>query len=155
MPQLRVLDENGQVGIMPTKEALTLARERELDLVLIAANAQPPVARIVEFSKFLYNEEKKLAHQKKGASKSMVKDINLSLFAGKADTDRFIEKAKEFLQDGHQVRINLALRGREMAKQDMAFAKVKEFLSQIPEGVPNKEPRLEGRVIRVVISRKH
>ena len=111
-PTLRVIDAEGkQVGVTSKEEALKIAQERELDLVLIAPHAEPPVAKIIDFKKFLYQEEKKLKEAKKGIKKSIVKDINLSLFIAQGDLDRLSEKAREFVTDGSQVRLNLALKG--------------------------------------------
>ena len=155
MPTLRVIDEDGkQIGILSKQEALSVAQEKELDLVLIAPKANPPVAKVIDFKKFLYQEEKKQKEAKKGIKKSIVKDIKLSLFIGPADLERLINKAKEFLEEGNQVRLNLTLRGREIAKKNMAFDLIKKFISNLGEVNIAKEPRLEGRVIRAVIAKK-
>jgi translation initiation factor IF-3 len=152
---LRVIDaESKQIGIIPKQEALQMAQERNQDLVLIAPNANPPVAKIIDFKKFLYQEEKKLKEAKKGIKKSIVKDIKLSLFIGAADLQRLINKAKEFLQEGSQLRINLMLKGREVTKKTMAFDLMKNFIAQLQEVNIAKEPRLEGRVLRAVVSKK-
>ncbi len=154
-PTLRVIDEDGkQIGILSKQEALRVAQEKELDLVLIAPKANPPVAKVIDFKKFLYQEEKKQKEAKKGIKKSIVKDIKLSLFIGPADLERLINKAKEFLEEGNQVRLNLTLRGREIAKKNMAFDLIKKFISNLGEVNIAKEPRLEGRVIRAVIAKK-
>lgn len=116
--------------------------------------AKPPVAKIIDFKKFLYQEEKKLKEAKKGIKKSIVKDIKLSLFIGAADLERFETKAKEFLEEGSQVRLNLTLKGREMAKRDMGLELMSKFIGSLGEVNISKEPRLEGRVIRAVIARK-
>lgn len=152
---MRVIDENGeQIGVLSKQEALDLARNRGLDLVLIAAKANPPVAKITDFKKFLYNQEKKLKEAKKGAKKSGVKDVQLSLFIGPADFERMVKKGKEFVDDGNQLRINLALRGREVIKRDMAIDVVKKYIALMGDINISKEPRLEGRVVRAVLSKK-
>jgi len=152
---LRVIDDKGkQVGILNRDEAIRIAQEKDLDLVLIAAKASPPVAKIIDFKKFLYQEKKKEQEAKKGIKKSVVKDLNLSLFIGQADLQRIINKGLSFLKDGNQLRINLTLKGREVAKRDMAFALVKKYITSLGEVNVSKEPRLEGRVIRTVIARK-
>ena len=154
-PTLRVIDgEGNQVGVLSKEEALRIARERELDLVLIAPKAVPPVAKITDFKKFLYQEEKKLKEAKKGIKKSIVKDIKLSLFIAQGDLERIEEKAKEFLDGGNQLRINLTLKGREMGKRDMAFDLIKKFIGSLGETTVSKEPRQEGRVVRAVLARK-
>jgi len=152
---LRVINQKGgQVGILSKFEAIAKAQEQGLDLVLIAKNAKPPVAKITDFKKFLYQEEKKIKEAKKGAKKSDVKDIQLSLFMGDHDKQRFINKTKEFLEEGHQVRLNLTLRGREIVKRQMALDFMKGFINNLELVNISKEPRFEGRVVRAVVSRK-
>lgn len=152
---LRVVDhESKQIGLLTKEEAMKMAMEREADLVLIAPNAKPPVAKLIDFKKFLYQEGKKLKDSKKGIKKSTVKDIKISLFIAEGDLKRFEEKTKEFLAEGNQVRINLSLKGREMGKKDMAVRKAKEFIARLGDVNVSKEPKVEGRVIRAVVSRK-
>lgn len=154
-PTLRVIDDQGkQVGVLTKQEALKIAVEKELDLVLIAAAAKPPVAKIIDFKKFLYQEKKKEQEAKKGIKKSTTKDLNLSLFIGAADLERLINKGKEFIKDGNQLRINLTLRGREIVKRQMAFDLMKKYIGNLGEVNISKEPRIEGRVIRAVVAKK-
>ena len=152
---LRVIDEKGeQIGVLSKDEALRKAQDAGLDLVLIAPKAQPPVAKIIDFKKFLYQEEKKAKEAKKGIKKSTTKDISLSLFIAEGDLTRLENKAKEFLAEGHQVRINLTLRGREMGKKPMAFDLVNKFINSLGEINISKPPKIEGRVIRSVVAKK-
>lgn len=152
---MRVIDAKGeQVGVLTKQEALTLAGQQQLDLVLIAPKANPPVAKITDYKKFLYNQEKKLKEAKKGAKKGGVKDIQLSLFIGPADFERMIKKGNEFITDGNQVRLNLTLRGREIVKRDMALELMKKYIEQLGDVNISKEPRFEGRVVRAVVSKK-
>jgi len=154
-PKLRVIDEiNHQIGILTKEEALKLAKEKGLDLVLIAPSADPPVARIIDFNKFLYQLEKKEKEAKKGAKKGVVKDIKLSLFIGPADLERLINKGKEFLEEGYQLRLSLNLKGREISKQKMAFDLINRFIAGLGEVNVTKPAKLEGRVIRTVVARK-
>ena len=153
--ELRVIDAEGkQIGLLSRDAAVRQAQEQGLDLVLIAPKANPPVAKITDFKKFLYNQEKKQKEAKKGAKKSTVKDIQLSLFIGPADLERMISKTKEFLEEGNQVRLNLAMRGREVTKKDMGFELLHKFIATLGEVNVSKEPRLEGRVIRAVVAPK-
>jgi translation initiation factor IF-3 len=150
-----VVDEKGeQVGVLTKQQALQEAETREMDLVLIAPHAQPPVAKIIDFKKFLYQEEKKQQEAKKGIKKSIVKDIKMSLFIGDADLERLIKKGREFLEEGNQLRLNLTLKGREVAKSSMAFELIKKFIADLGDVNVSKEPRLEGRVVRAVVSKK-
>lgn len=152
---LRVINEKAeQLGILTRDEALRKSQEMGLDLVLIAPKAQPPVAKIIDFKKFLYQEEKKAKEAKKGIKKSSTKDIYLSLFIAEADLLRMENKAKEFLAEGHQVRINLSLQGRELSKKTMAFNLVNTFISNLGEVNVSKLPKIEGRVIRSIVAKK-
>lgn len=153
--KLRVIAADGeQVGVLTKQEALNKAQSLSLDLVLIAPKAVPPVAKIIDFKKFLYQEEKKQKEAKKGIKKSIVKDIKLSLFIGPADLERLISKSQEFLDEGNQLRINLTLKGREVVKRDMAIELVKSFIAQLGDVNVSKEPRVEGRVVRAVVAKK-
>ncbi len=152
---MRVIDGEGkQVGLLSKQEALRIAQEREMDLVLIAPKAVPPVAKIVNFKKFLYQEEKKEHSARRGIKKSIVKDLKLSLFIGPADLERLERRGKEFIDEGNQLRLNLTLRGREMVKKDMAFALMRKVITALGDVNVSKEPKLEGRVIRAVVAKK-
>lgn len=152
---MRVIDDQGkQVGVLSKQEALNIALNKELDLVLIAPRANPPVAKIIDFKKFLYQEKKKEQEAKKGIKKSTTKDISLSLFIGPADFDRLVNKGIEFIKEGNQLRLNLTLRGREIVKKQMAFDVINKFISRLGEVNIAKEPRFEGRVIRAVLAKK-
>ncbi len=152
---LRVVDsESKQIGVLSKDEALRLAQEQEKDLVLISPRANPPVAKIIDFKKFLYQEEKKQKEARKGVRKGVVKDIKFGLFIAEADLERLVHKAQEFLEEGHQVRLNLTLRGREMGKKDLAIELAYKFIARLGDLNIAKEPRVEGRVIRAVVSRK-
>ncbi len=154
-PQLRVIDSEGkQIGLLSTQEAQDEARQRELDLILIAPTSSPPVAKIIDFKKFLYQEQKKQKEAKKGVKKSTVKDIKFSLFIAEADLKRLVNKGQGFLKDGNQVRLNLTLKGREMGKREMAIALVNKFIGMLGELNISKEPKLEGRVVRAVVAHK-
>lgn len=155
VPSLRVIDKEGkQVGVLSRFEALQKAQEMETDLVLIAPRAVPPVAKLIDFKKFLYQEEKKLSDAKKGIKKSKVKDIKLSLFIAEGDLNRLRNRTKEFLDEGNQVRINLLFRGREIGKRQMGFDLINKFLASLGDINISKEPRLMGRIISTVVFRR-
>lgn len=154
-PELRVIDAQGhQVGVLSKQDALRKAQETNEDLVLIAPNAKPPVAKIIDFKKFLYQESKKEKEAKKGVKKSTVKDVPISLFMGEADRDRLVAKARDFLSEGNQVRINMKLVGREMGRVPMALDHMRSFILALGDINVSKEPRLEARVVRAVVARK-
>lgn len=153
--EFRVIDEKGeQLGVMSRQDALQTARDKGIDLVLIASKAEPAVVKVIDYHKFLYQEEKKNKESKKGQKKSGTKDIKLSLFAGEQDVERFQKRAHEFLEKGYQVRIKMPLRGRELGKKQMALETVQEFVAGLGEVTAAVEPKIQGRVILAIVARK-
>lgn len=154
-PELRVLNSLGeQIAVMSKADALAKAQAEELDLVLIAEHAKPPVVKLIDFKKFLYQEEKKQKEARKGIKKGVVKDLKLSLFIGPADLERILNRGIEFLKDGNQLRLNLGLRGREMGKTKMAFDLINNCIAKLGDVNVAKPPKLEGRIVRAVVARK-
>lgn len=149
--ELRVIDNEGKnLGIISKEEALRKAQDLGLDLVLIAPQAIPPVAKIIDFKKFLYQENKKERKSKSG-QKGGTKDINLGLFIAENDLQRLIKKGQEFIKNGFQLRLNLSLRGREITKKQRGFDIINRFINNLGEVKISKPPKLEGRVIRSVV----
>lgn len=128
---MRLIGEAGQqLGILPLEEALNLAKERGLDLIEISEKANPPVCRIIDSGKYLYQIEKKARDQK--TRKSEVKGIRLGFATAKHDLKLKAKQAETFLKEGHKVKIELILRGRQKIHKDIAEEKIKELLSFIP-----------------------
>ena len=122
---IRVIDEKGQqIGIMSKQEALQLAKERSLDLILITDKANPPVCKLIDYGKFLYQQKKK---EKKKKS-SQVKGIRLRFNISPHDMKTRAKQAMEFLEDGDRVRIEMLLRGREKGLREFAKEKIDKFL---------------------------
>lgn len=138
-PQLRVIDENGEhVGVITTEEARRLAAERELDIVVIQPNAEPPVAKIVDFGKYKFEKEKEARKQKANAKTVEVKGIRLSVRIAPHDFDIRKEKALEFLEDGNKVKVEIILRGREKRFGDQARQVIEQFVSALNAATPVK-----------------
>lgn len=138
--ELRVTDEKGeQIGIMSREEALKLAQEKELDLIEVAPMATPPVARIMDYGKYLYREGKEWRKQKAKQKKDLLKIIRLNLNTGLNDLKIKAKKADEFLNEGLRVQIELVLKGRTKYQKtfsDLAKQKIEDFLKIIT--VPTK-----------------
>jgi translation initiation factor IF-3 len=135
-PEVRLIDENGKrLGIKPTDEALNIAYEKGLDLVLVSPKAQPPVAKFLDFGKFVYQQEKQLQKQKLKHKKTEVKVVRLSLRIGKHDLKIRVEQAIKFLQKGHKVKIELVLRGRELQHIELGKKLLNDFLDQVKEQI--------------------
>lgn len=140
---------------MSVKDALKLAKEKGLDLIEIAPHAKPPVARIMSFDKFRYQEEKKEKKKRLQKSGQKMKQIQISVREAIHDLERKAKKINEFLNDGHRVEIILTLRGREKANKDWARHKLDEFMKLItPDHKVVMEPRLLGRGFVVQIIKK-
>lgn len=149
-PELRVTDENGeQIGIISREEALKLAQEKGLDLIEVAPMANPPVARIMDYGKYLYREEKEERKQKAKQKKDLLKIIRLNLNTGLNDMKIKAKKADEFLNEGLRVQIELVLKGRAKYQKtfsDLAKQRIEEFLKIISVPVKiiselKKQPR--------------
>ncbi len=151
--EVRVVDEQGEmIGVMPTTEALEKAKEAGVDLVEISPNAKPPVAKIIDFGKFLYNEQKKEKAQKKATKSHEIKGIRLSFRIGPGDMERQRKKAEEFLLDQHPVRVQMVMRGREKAHKYLAIDKMKGFLATLKDfGIVEQEPKFSGFQIVAVL----
>jgi len=152
VPEIRVISPEGkQLGILPTEKALALARQFNLDLVEMSANANPPVCRIMDFGKYIYEEQKKTSHVKSTASR--LKEIEFTPRIAENDFITKVRHAEEFLDHGNKVKFRLKFRGREMAHTDIGFNMMKRALAEISGmGNPDSEPRLMGKQINVMIT---
>jgi translation initiation factor IF-3 len=137
--EVRVIDENDvHVGVMPTAEAIAQAKARELDLVVIQPKAEPPVAKIVNFGRYKYEQDKEARKQKAKQKTVEVKGIRLSLRIAPHDMEVRKEKAKEFLAEGDKVKVEIILRGREKRFGELAGQVIQQFISLLNKDVPLK-----------------
>jgi translation initiation factor IF-3 len=152
VPQVRVISPEGkQLGILDTPKAINLALEVGLDLVEVAPNATPPVCRIMDFGKYVYEEQKKHTHSKSTASK--IKEIEFSARIAENDFFTKMRHAEEFLSHGNKVKLRLKFRGREMAHTEIGFAVIKRALSELEGmGHPDSEAKLMGKQINVMLT---
>ena len=154
--EVRCMNDDGtNYGIIPTRDALKLADELGLDLVLIAPDGNPPVAKIMNYGKFKYQLEKKKKEAKKKQKVIVVKEIKLSVKIAVNDINYKIKHAREFLEEGKHVRFRVFLRGREMANPE-AGEQVLESLWPMLEDIAEREktPKLEGRYINMLVTPK-
>ncbi len=152
VPQIRVISPEGaQLGIMQTDKAFQLAQQFNLDLVEVAPNAVPPVCRIMDFGKYVYEEQKKASHAKATASK--LKEIEFSARIAENDFHTKIRHAEEFLDKGNKVKLRLKFRGREMAHTEIGFKVISDALAELSGmGHPDSEPKLLGKQINVMLT---
>lgn len=157
VPEVRVIGTDGkQLGVMPTSEAISLAREQDLDLVEISPVAQPPVAKIINYDKYRYQQDKAAQAQKKRQKKIDVKGIRISVRTGQHDLEFKAKKADEFLKDGDKVKIDMMLRGREKANHDYAMGQMDKFLTFVtqPHNIESR-PSRQGGIISTTIAPKN
>ncbi len=154
--EIRLIGPDGeQLGIMSTKEALKISAEKDLDLVKIAPQAQPPVCRIMDYGKYRFEQTKREKEAKKNQKVIDVKEIRLSLNIDTNDFNTKVNHAVKFLKAGNKVKVALRFRGREMAHTELGKASVTRFAEACSEyGVVAKEPKLEGRSMVLFLSAK-
>ncbi|MFN0123581.1 MAG: translation initiation factor IF-3 [Blastocatellia bacterium] len=154
--EIRVIDENGQmIGVMTPQQALGIARERGYDLVEIAPNAEPPVCRIVDFGKFLYEQKKKAHEQKKKQVVIEVKEIKFRPATDQHDYNFKMKHAQEILQDGNKVKATVRFRGREITHKELGAQLLDRLVADLTEfGTLEARPRLEGMQLTVIFTPK-
>ena len=144
-------DEGTNYGIISTAEALKIADELGLDLVLIAPDGKPPVAKIMDYGKFRYQQEKKKKEAKKNQKVIVVKEIKLSVKIAENDVSYKVKHAREFLEEGNHVKFRVFLKGREMANPQSGIDVLNKIWPMIEDiAVMDKEPKLEGRYVNMM-----
>lgn len=149
--KLRVIDADGeQIGVMPKDEALFKARQAGKDLVLMAENAKPPVAKIIDFKKFQYQQAKKQKASKKKTPEQ--KEVRFSPFIAENDFNVRIKRAKEFIKEGDSVKLTVKFKGAQMARKQFGHKVLNKALKQL-EKIASKttEPKWLGRMLTVTV----
>lgn len=153
MPSVRVVGEDGeQIGVMDTRDAVQKARDVGLDLVEIAPNAKPPVCKIIDYGKFLYEEKKKKAEAKKKQATVTVKEIKFRPATDDHDYQYRMERARGWIEDGDKVRATISFRGREMSHRDLGakiLARLRDDLQDIAE--VEVYPKMEGYQMFIIL----
>ncbi|MFT4532061.1 MAG: translation initiation factor IF-3 [Candidatus Saccharimonadales bacterium] len=154
-PQLRVVDENGdQLGVLTRTEALQAAANAELDLVEISPQADPPVAKIIDWGKYNYQRTKQIKRNQKNTKTLDVKQIRMGLKISDHDLGVKAKKTREFLEIGHKVKYVLRYRGRELAHKDIGFKLAEKIIESFKEEVlVDQAPQFAGRQLSFVIRR--
>jgi translation initiation factor IF-3 len=152
--EVRVIGLDGkQLGILSLGDAINLARSQGVDLVEIAANANPPVCRVVDYGKFRYEQSKRDRESKKHQHANRVKEVQLSPNIDQHDFGVKLGHAVDFLCEEMKVKVTLRFRGREMMHQEFGFQVVRKFITEVtPWGHPDSDPKLVGRGIHLMLS---
>ena len=140
---------------MSLRDALQSAEDAGLDLVEISPNANPPVAKIIDWGKFQYQKMKDQQRNKRAAKASDLKQMRFGLKIGSGDLEVKLRKIKTFLADGHKVRIQVVYKGREMAHKEIGYELIDKIMSQLEEdAILEQKPQMAGRNLSVVIRSK-
>ncbi|MFR8087983.1 MAG: translation initiation factor IF-3 [Lachnospirales bacterium] len=145
--EVRVIDADGtQLGIMPTKEALRIAQEKDLDLINIAPQAKPPVCKILDYGKYRFEQAKREKEAKKKQKVIEIKEVRLSPNIEDHDMNTKAKMAAKFLQNGDKVKVSVRFRGREMTRTEVGRVVLDQFVQSIADVAEvEKPPKMEGR----------
>lgn len=151
--EVRLVKANGdQVGVVDIKTALQTARDAELDLVEIVPDAKPPVCKIMDYKKYLYDQKQKAKEAKKNQKQTQLKEIKLRPGTEEADYKVKLRKIIEFLQDQDKVKVSIRFRGREMAHQQIGLQQLERIIADTIEyGNVEQAPKLEGRQMGMLL----
>ncbi len=142
-----------QLGIMSSREALFVAEEQDLDLVLISPNAEPPVCKIMDYGKFKFDQAKKLKEQRKAQKIVEVKEVQLSMTIDTHDVEVKAKSAKKFLGNGDKVKVSIRMRGRQQARPEIGIAIMNSFVEMMGEMCTvEKVPEVVGRNIFMILA---
>ena len=154
--QVQVIDENGQkLGVISFRDALTMAEEKKLDLVLVAANSNPPVCKIMNYGKYKFEQAKKEKESKKNQKAIEVKEIRVGPNIGEHDFEIKCKNARAFLESGNKVKFTLKFRGRELNNIKAGEEVLNKIITAL-EDVANveKKPFLEGKTMFIILTKK-
>ena len=154
--EVRLIDDEGnQKGIVPTLEALKLAKEKDLDLVEVSPNANPPVCKILDYGKYRFEQEKKLRESKKNQKVLKLKEIRMQPKIGPGDLDTKAKHVQEFLDEGDKVKVTIRFRDRELAHTELGYDVLNEVLKRLTSAyVVEKAPAMDGKTMSMTISAK-
>ena len=150
-----ISEDNDQLGILPIQEALQIALDRDLDLVEISPNADPPVCRVMDYGKSIFEKKKQIAAAKKNQKQIQVKEIKFRPGTEEGDYQVKLRNLVRFLSDGDRAKVSLRFRGREMAHQELGMELLKRVEQDLLEyGSVEQHPKMEGRQLIMVIAPK-
>lgn len=152
--EVRLIDEEAkQIGVLSVVEARKMAQETGLDLVEVAPMAKPPVVKLIEFSKFKYQEAKKLKAEKKGIKGGEMKEVQMTPFISDNDYDTGIKKSIKFLSTGNKVRLNIKFQGRQIQKKEFGYNLVEKYKKDLQDfGIAEGEAKLIGKRLLFTIA---
>jgi translation initiation factor IF-3 len=152
--EVRLIDETGeQLGVCPTREALAMAEERDLDLVEVAPNATPPVCRLLDYGKFMYERSRREREARKAQKQTDIKEIRLRPKTAEHDVKFLTNRARQFIGEGAKVRVRVRFRGREITHRDIATKLLDRVAEQMSDvAVVEQRPAMEGRTMLMILA---
>lgn len=153
-PEVRLIDEGGKlIGLMSSFEALNQARDRGLDLVEIHEKSNPPICKIMDYGKWKFETKKREKQNKRNQTKVLIKEIQMRPRTDEGDIKIKLDKAREFLNQGHKVKINLRFFGREMAHKDLGFKLLKQVEERLSDlAAPEQPAKMERRTLFTILA---
>ncbi|OGV96413.1 translation initiation factor IF-3 [Microgenomates group bacterium RBG_16_45_19] len=157
VPTMRVVDDQGhQLGVMSKEAALKLAIEENTDLVLVAQSAQPPVAKIIDFAKFKYQQQQKESSSRKSSRSVEIKEIMFTPFIAEGDFQNRIKRATEFLEGGDKVKLNVKFVGRQITHPEFGHQVLNKAIDQLKDlSTIERVPNLVGKILSAQLQPKH
>lgn len=154
--EVRLIDSNGeQLGIVPLKEALRIAEERNLDLVNVAPQAKPPVCRIMDYGKYRYEQSKREKEARKNQKIITIKEVRLSPTIEEHDLQTKLKSVVKFLQQGDKVKVSVRFRGRQITHTDIGRRVLERIIADVADlAVVEKKPNMEGRNMMIILAPK-
>jgi translation initiation factor IF-3 len=155
VPEVRLIDEDGtQLGVVPTAQALEMARQKDLDLVEVAATAMPPVCKLLDYGRFKYEQTKKEREAKKHQHATELKELRLRPGTDDHDVGVRARSARRFIEEGHKVKLLVRFRGREAAHPEIARGQIDRIVKTLQDiAVVEQGPMMEGRAMFAVLAR--
>ena len=155
--EVRLIDANGkQLGIMPTREALGIAKDAGNDLVEISPNANPPVCKVLDYGKYKFEQEKKVKESRKKQKRLKLKEIRMQPKIEKHDLAFKSKHVQEFLDEGNKVKVTIRFRGRELAHTELGREKLERVTENLEAGTfsVDRKPQMEGRFMSMILAPK-
>jgi translation initiation factor IF-3 len=154
VPQVRLIDEEGnQLGVIETREAVSIAEKKGLDLVEVAPLAKPPVCRVMDFGKYLYDQRKRQRETKKSQSSSVIKEIKVGAKTEPHDIAFKLKHIRRFLSEKHRVKITVVFKGREISHSERGRALIDRIIAELGELATVETPaKLEGRMMSALLA---
>ena len=154
IPQVRVIDAEGKMlGVLPTAEALKMAEEREMDLVEIAPQAEPPVCRVIDYGKFLYELQKKEKIQKKNQVQQQMKEVRFKWRTATHDFNFKVKHARAFVEEGNKVKASVMFRGREITHHEIGKVLLEKFIEAMQDVAKiDQSLKMEGKNLSVIMA---